>query len=251
MSRYFYFLFLFFALPVYADVAVEGTAVTTSDYISSADSSFVTDLPTGATAGELIFITSYMNEQNKDLTAAGWTVIEVTTTTGTLGSIGYAWREVTGGNASDTTVTFTINSGSSLFKSTAVRLSGVNITSLNASQNWTDGDVGSSLTSFNIPANTLTSVDPGSAIALHIASEANRDVSSADGDLVTLDESASSGISLHSYVDEVAGGTGNPQYDFTMSDSRHYVYALLEIPASGGSSSIAPIADYHARRRRQ
>lgn len=219
-------------------IALEGTPVITPH--GAAATSAVLDLASGAQVGELAIVQFYSIEGNDEFNATGWTIVEATTG-GSLGDTGFALREVTEDNKDDTTMTLNVNSGSSAIKGIASRWSGVDISTLISSSNSELGNVGSSLSSFSIASGLIT-VASDSAILMNITCEAARNVSSADADLDLVANSGASGNTLHSYVDIAAGGTGNPQYDFTMSDSRNYDYFLLELPASGVSTPTPAIS---------
>lgn len=232
--------------PAQAQIAVEGTPATTAETASG--TSHTVNLPSSPQAGELLFMPISFDQENATFTLTDWSFIEGNSASSSTTSVGFGYKVATGSEGS--TVSVGSNTTGQL-TACAVRLSGVDTGDPTNSDNFVNTNVGSTTSTFNIAADTITSLTSGDGVLVMVSAEANRSVSSADADLTSICN-INAGSSIHVYIDADTGGTGNVQYDFTMSDTRDYDLSLLQVvAAAGGGSSIATIMQNYARRRRQ
>lgn len=230
---------------VNAQIAAESSAVTTGPTASA--NTHDLGIPTGGSAGEVIIMGASCADSSKNWTIPGWTT-DTASTSSPSERIGHSTR-ITDGTES-TPVVATLDSGSSQMASVAQRFSGIDTADPHNSNNIVDGGSGS-VTTITIAANSITGLESGSGVLVIINTDASRSVSSTGGQLTDLGSSASSFTNVAMLYDADAGGSGNPEYSITMNSSRSYNWRLVELKASSASSSIVPILQNHARRRRQ
>lgn len=217
--------------PLWAAIAIEGTAATTSE--TAAGTSHTVNLPSSIQANELLGGAVICDDVNKTLSATGWTFVESNSASSSSTSVGFMYRVADGAEGSTVTVT---TSASCTVEAVVARFSGVGTTDPTGSDNFSNTSVGSVTSTFSISANTLTSLTSGDGVLVLVSAEASRTVSSADADLTSVG-SVVGNPTIHFYVDLDAGGTGNQQYDFTMSDTRDYDLSLMQWSTASASTS--------------
>ena len=225
-------LLLAFLQPtvVFAAIAVEGTATTSE---TTASTSHTISLPASIQNGEALVLILVNDGNAASCTATGYSFIDSNTASSSSATFCLGYKQATGSEGA--TVTVTTNSSNTL-TGHAVRLSGVNTADITNADNFSSTSVGSALSTFSISANTLTGLTSGDGVIVVVAAEASRSVTSADADLALIGNEVGN-PSVHAYIDLDAGGTGNAQYDFTMSGTRDYDLFMVNIEASSASGS--------------
>jgi hypothetical protein len=210
---------------------------------TSVSTSHTLNLPSSIVAGELLMILISSNS-NKDFSATGYTAVTgIGSGSGRI--VGCLYKIASGSEGSTVSVTTT---GSGALYSVASRVSGINGSAPTNSNNFIVGTT-ANLSTFTIPANTLSGMTSGSGLMGFIYSNASRGNTSFDADLTEIDSFTGSPISQHSYVDNDVGGSGNPAYDFTMSGSRQFDYFFIEVAASASGATIIPQIMHHRRQQ--
>jgi hypothetical protein len=219
-----------------ADPAIAGAVA--RQYFTAA-TSFVATAPSSSVSGEVIVFEVQLNENTKFASASGYTRIDIDKSTW---ETVYLWKAATGSDPG--TVTINVEpSGTSTAHILAYRLQNVDTTDPFNSANFVEGTTANSSTP-SIAANTIT-VGSGNGVLFTMGCEAIRTVTTADTDLTVIEEYAANASSFHSYIDPAVAGTGNPAYDFTMSDARAYGYSMIELNPAGGT--LIPIFMHHYR----
>jgi hypothetical protein len=195
-------------------------------------SSFVVNLPLDMQIGEIVILDCVVGDLAKTFSATDWTVLHIGMSTSNRELI---WRVVDG--TEGTTVTVNVSSGTSSAHFVQFRMSGLDTTDPFNSNNAVYF-LSALTTTPSFPVNTIT-VNSGNGCLVHLSCEATRTVT--DYDVSTLDElSMSAGdISNHIYLDVTIPGFGNPQYDFTLADSRTYDMVLVELKEEADPSLTA------------
>lgn len=209
-------------------IALEGTPVESLE-ITPATSQTVA-LPTGVTSGELLVIALIGTDASKTWSATGWTAVQANSLATVAHMHGFLYKISDGGEG--TSVTVSVSSGTSGLAAVAARFSGVDNADPTHSDNVAYGNVGSSQSSWNIAASTLTGITSGNGVLVIADAEATRNVTTLDGDLTEVQDVVAQ-PSINFSIDFIVAGTTNPQYDYVWNDSRDYDYALLEVAVAG------------------
>lgn len=208
-------------------IALQGEVVVDGFYTSA--SSFVVTLPIGMTIGEVVVLDCIVGDLAKTFSATGWTVLHIGMSTSNRELI---WRLIDG--TEGTTVTVNVSTGTSSAHFSSFRLSGIDTTDPFNSDNSAYA-LSALTTTPSFAANFLT-LDSGNGCLTHLSCEATRTVTGYDVGLLDEFVMSPGNISNHVYFDASIAGFGNPQYDFTLSDSRTYDMVLVELKTESDPS---------------
>lgn len=213
-------------------IAIQGTPATTPEVAHNGDDTITLNLPAGIQAGEMILIAYISQSKVLSYSSGGRVGFDL----GTEG-VGFVWWEATGTEGS--TVDLTIDVGGSVTAgSVAVRLTGVDVTALTSFQNIVTGTTPSAAT-FDVDANTLTGVSTDSWImCLWGEGASSRGIDTLDADQTLVGSQTANNHTCHLVYE--TGVTANSAYSTTMTGTRDFAYALLEIPAAAAGDTTAP-----------
>jgi len=209
-------------------VAVAGSGVGTAYQAITAGTPDTVNLPASITSGELLILPILSADTLKNYSATGWTQDQLKD---------YATDRIllllrTADGTEGSTVSVSIDAGSSGITCVAARLSGVDTADPTPNSNNSASGTTANSATITIAANTLTGVTSGNAILVVLACEAVRHATVVDADLTTIYQEYTATSSILVFIEPVVTAGGNAQYDFTLDSARAMDYALFEIKAS-------------------
>lgn len=210
----------------------QGTTVSTG-YLAASTSHLV-GVPDGIQAGEFYGIYCLLSESGKTASATGFDSRSFNFSVASSSAHVLLFKEADGTESGNITVNIEPD-GTSALTAHAFRLSNVDMLDPFNGNNYTSETDTVSVTTTTIAADTLFNSANNGFLAA-VAAEANRDVVTADADLIEIGSTADTN-SVHVYLDEFSTTGGNPQYDWLMSSSRQFDKTIFEIKAISGPIS--------------